>query len=65
MTPFEDPRDNPEFRAPDTMLQVYGDSPPLVVNVVLYAVPFVPLGRNELLMLKLEWTVMLNTFVAV
>jgi len=41
---------SPPGSAPEVMLQVYGDCPPVTPNVVLYGVPSVTAGSEEVVM---------------
>jgi hypothetical protein len=58
---------NPTGSTPETVLQVYGDVPPLAISVALYAVPCCPAGKTPepLLMVRLSGaTVRLSDCVA-
>jgi hypothetical protein len=45
ITPVAEVSDKPAGSLPAVMLQVYGVTPPLAVNVALYACPVVPEGK--------------------
>lgn len=52
ITPVEPARDNPAGKLPDAMDHLCGVLPPVAASVWLYAVPVVPPGRDEVLIVN-------------